>query len=787
MKQIAYNKTMLVTDLILTSIWILFAVKSTPGIEYWKIVVIFMRIVLSFQLFDCSRWSGYCAIIFACAYSMLPGYHISGFQNAPFEMIYYALHIVDWDMAHELGLHPYAPIFQISIYVIWGLLTGWLVLMPVIILIINKNMFKFPKWAWINIILFALIALLGLRGYTIYDLCTFWVVGACYLPELYWIIVNGRKKSLVAAIYRNKPLVYYCAFVALFLCAMTIGFKNFYIMRPFGLICFPVIFYILLGKSEGIRDIPTYDTLFMCISGSLYWFCLEFRGLERIIGFVISALILIIVGVRLAKFTSSKFIGISLVVGSAFILYPAMWGMNPYTVLDGHTCLYMKKWRSYDGVYVTDNFDGKCGLRDRYGEILPMKYFTIDILDGGRYQKVLLCCLESISDDAACPEEDDKSYTFFNIHTRQFIKIPDDIQIKNISLIRKGVYALFNEADTPAFYLVMPEYGGHGDDGKYSMNFQIIDKRSYPAPIYDNVEIPEDAETLLSSDAKVRLISWDTGLGGTSPDYISCIQYQANDSLKTDFFYPHSEGKYVCATDLNRNGYEVYDGSRIDGLWQIDSEGELPIYIVATYNRASSIEGNTSVYALQFDDQGKLKKKQFLDERGELLDVVGRDYHIPDWDFATDGMGWNWIVSMDDSTQYLYVAEDKYDMAMTDRYDVYHYEKGRMIYKGTAAGHWLHPSVRKFDYLCCIYRTKERLYRVDWAASSYRLSIWDSNKSMGDKPETIIHNGQARDNFIKFTNDSYTFIVPLYRKGQGDDFDRVIIMKDSKIIKENEI
>ena len=787
MKLMSYGKKMLVADLIITSIWALFATKSTPEIEYWELAVILMRIVLSFQLFDYSRWSGYSAIIFACAYFMLPNYHTCGFQHAPVEMIYYALNIIDLNMAKEFYLHPDAPIFQAYFYMTWGLLTGSLVLIPGILLSISRNLFKFPKWAWINIIPFVVTALLGLKGYKLYNLFTLWIVVSCYLPELYWIIVNGKKKSLANAIYRNKPLVYYCAFIALFLCSITIGFRNLYILRPIGFLCLPAIFYILLGKSVGLRNIPTYDTFFMCITGSIYWFCLEFGEIEKITGFIISALILMVIAVRLAKFTSSKFIGISLVVGSVFVLFPALWGMNPYVVLNAsHTRLYMKKVGSYHGLYVTDNFDGKCGLRDRYGEILPMKYSTIDILEPICYHQYILCCRDAKSDNVA-GREYDECYKFFNLRSRQFIEIPDDVPVKHIEPIRKGVYALFNETDSPAFYLVLPWCGGNGDDGIYCRGVQIIDKRNTSAIVYDNIEFSEDAETLLSSDGKIRLISWDTGLGGTSPDYTSYIQYMDNDSIKTDFFYPHSSGKYVCASDLQKNGYEVYDGSRIEGLWQLDIEGESPLYIVATYNRASSIEGNTRVYMLQFDANGKLIKKQFLDKRSEFSDCVGRDYYIPDWYFTTDGMGWNWVVSMEDSNKCLYISESHDDMVMNDKYDIYHYEKGRMIYKRTDAGYCLHPSVREFGYLCGIYRTEDRLYRVDSAGNSYRLSIWNSNKTMSDEPEMILYNGQETDNYIQFTSNSNIFIVPLYRKGQGNDFNKVIVMKDGKITEEKEV
>ena len=455
MNRSLYGNKMLVADLITSSIWALFAAKSTPEIEYWALAAILMRIILCFQLFERSRWAGYSAIIFACAYFMLPNQYTFGFRHVPVDMMYYALHIVNWDMANEFFLHPETPVFQVSFYLIWGALTVWLVLMPVIISGRNKSMFSFPKWSWINIILFAVTAIPGLRCYEYYNLFTLWIVVSCYLPEVYWIIVNGRKESLADAISGNRPLVYYCAFAALFLCAITIGFRNLYLLRPVALLCIPAVFYILLGKSSGMRHIPTYDTAGMCVTGMIYWFCLESGETGRIIGFIMAALILIAVGIRLAGFTSSRLMGVTLVAGCAFILFPALWGMNPYTVLNaGHTRLYMKKTGSCHGLYVTNNFDVRCGLRDRYGEILPMKYFSIDILDHD-HDQAILCCMETGSDNGGRTASDD-IYSFFNLRTRKFIDIPGYMPVKAVERIRKGVYALYSGTESPSSYLVMP-------------------------------------------------------------------------------------------------------------------------------------------------------------------------------------------------------------------------------------------------------------------------------------------------------------------------------------------
>lgn len=777
MRHLFYGKKMQVADLAITSVWALFAAKATPGLELWGIAVILMRIVLCFQLAGRSRWAGYSAIIFGLGYFMTPNHLAFGFRYTPVDMICYALHIADWNMAEEFYLHPDDTGFQTTIYLIWGLLTLWLVAMPIIILSIKKIIFKFPKWCWLNIVPFAILVLCGPASESGNPILTLWIVVSCCLPQLYWIIVNGRKESLAGTLYQNKPLVYYCAFAALMLGSLILGLRNLYILRAIGFFCIPAVFYALSCACAGLRKIPTYDTIVMGISGGIYWMCMEAGKTGKIIGYAVATAMILVVAFRLSRLTSSKITGPGLAIVSVFIIYPALCGMNPYTVLDAsHLRLYMKKPGAYHGLYVTDAGDRKYGLRDRYGEILPMKYHTIDILDSDHDQSIL-CCLERISDNGG---EYDEYYSFFDLSTRQFIGIPDDIPIRGVEMVRSGVYALYDESESPAFYLVLPWCVSPDDNDYYGNEIRLIDNRHASSYAPDDIEFPEDAIILSSSDGKIKFISWDTGMGGSSPDYASYIQYLDNDTLKTDFFSPHSQGKYVCAGDLRKKGYMVYDDSYTDGLWQVDAEGESPVYIVSTYDRASFTEGYQTIYALQFDPQGKLVKKRFLDKYGELSDRISIGYNIPACYFTTDGLCWDWMVSMDENTQNLYSAVSCDDMTMNDRYDVYHYEHGRMAYKFTDGGYWLHPSLREFDNLCGIYNGKDGLYRVDKAGNSYRLSMWGKNKSMKDEPDLIIHNGQAAENHIDFTAGSKTITVPLYRRGLGNDYGKIVIIVKSK-------
>ena len=57
------------------------------------------------------------------------------------------------------------------------------------------------------------------------------------------------------------------------------------------------------------------------------------------------------------------------------------------------------------------------------------------------------------------------------------------------------------------------------------------------------------------------------------------------------------------------------------------------------------------------------------------------------------------------------------------------------------------------------------------------------------KPELILHEGKTGvvENAIVFKNGDYTYIVPEYRRGQGNDFGKVIIIHKDKIIHESEV
>lgn len=565
MKSVVYSNKLLVTDLIVTSIWALFAAKCTPDIESWELVAILIRIALCFRMYAKSDWMGYSAMVFAGAYLMLPNHFAFGFQHAVTGIIYYTLHIIVWDIANDTFLHLDRIGFNVAYYVLWLLLSIWLVLIPLIVSISCKKLFKFPRWCWIILVLFYVHVILGICGFVSvwYRTSAICFAAVCLLPDIYWVVRYGRKQSLVYILTANRPLMFYGAFVALFLAAIVIGVRNLYILRFIGFLTFPPIFYVLLAKSVGTRRIPTYDTVFVSVCGAGYWFCSGLGQTPKIICLSVAVLICLVVGIRLIRQSSSIFAGLFLFIGTTGILCPAMYGMNPYVVTDAkHYRLYMKKPGAYNGLYVIDNYDGVCGLRSRYCEILPMKYSTFDILNDS--DENILCCKERVNDD-----ESDSSYlwkyTFFNINRREFIQIPENISITKIKPVRKGVYKLYDNTDTARFYLVMPFTD---DIGHYQSEVQILECADEIVG-YNviNTDFPDDAIKLESPDCKIKFYSWDTGMGGTNSDYASDIEYYDGKEMVLDSFNPFTSSEYVCGKDIANIAVSHHDGSAASGFY----------------------------------------------------------------------------------------------------------------------------------------------------------------------------------------------------------------------------
>lgn len=209
---------------------------------------------------------------------------------------------------------------------------------------------------------------------------------------------------------------------------------------------------------------------------------------------------------------------------------------------------------------------------------------------------------------------------------------------------------------------------------------------------------------------------------------------------------------------------------------------------MVAYNRDSSVEGEQES-VLIYEKDGRLEKLPFIDKQGEKQFSADAYYYIPDWYFTTDGLGWDWVMSFDGKTNTLYVPESG-DMKMSDRYDLYRYDDGKMRYIGNDAGYWLHPSLKDFKRLAGIYQTDTKLIRIDKLRDdTFRYAAWSKSKPMSSEPELVLQGGETGiiENAIVFRNGDYTYIVPEYRRGQGHDFDKVIVKYKDRVILETKV
>lgn len=308
----------------------------------------------------------------------------------------------------------------------------------------------------------------------------------------------------------------------------------------------------------------------------------------------------------------------------------------------------------------------------------------------------------------------------------------------------------------------------------------------------EEVQLPSDLSDMTvtgSDDGKLTLYAYDTGYGGTSPEYSTYIQYKSGDSVVTDRLYPLSKSDYICESDIRKDGEDIYDGSFSKILSQVPLSDSETGYIIEANNKASSVEGYIDVCLVGYLD-GKIKKLPFKIKSGEITRSAACAYNIPDWYFTTDGLGWDWVPSFDKDTNTLYMPESDENMAITDRYDLYRFIDGKMTYVGTDAGYWLHPSLRDFQHLAGIYRTESKLIRIDALNdSTYRYSVWQKSKPMSEVPELVLHGGESGiiENAIVFRNGDYTYIVPEFRSGRSGDFGKVIIKCKDRVIQESEV
>lgn len=394
MKKNLYGKKMFIADLIIVSLWALFAWHEV-GCGLVMSTMIIMRVSLSFELFRKSRWTSFIAWIFAVAY-------VACFFSMPdskyvvdpiSDFIYVLLCLCGQSELAIVSFNTLDPVIpQWILWFIWGVISGWLVLMPIIFSLRLKGciriLFRKHYLWWCLAFVFAVTLLfwpevkdlfwLEVKEMTIFVFAVLMTL----TPLAYWLLYSGRKLQLLQYMMQDMILIGYVGIIAIFYIAVIIGLYNIWDAKFLAAFVFPVALYVIANRLTwpSIRTIPA--TL-IGLGGIFFINCYN-RPHECVIAWLCVGMAFTLVGTFLTfRLSRNLLTTILLFIACGIILPVLLLGYNPYAVINADYVDLMKTYypKAPNGLYEF-SVDGYIGVRDRYGIVVPPKYDNVDFLEG---------------------------------------------------------------------------------------------------------------------------------------------------------------------------------------------------------------------------------------------------------------------------------------------------------------------------------------------------------------------------------------------------------------------
>ena len=285
----------------------------------------------------------------------------------------------------------------------------------------------------------------------------------------------------------------------------------------------------------------------------------------------------------------------------------------------------------------------------------------------------------------------------------------------------------------------------------------------------DSTEIVTIAD---SDDGNVRIYSWDTQLGGTMICWDNVIQFRSNGKIRS---FDGSTWRIDGSTDEED---EMDFGCWTKAIYTFKRNNGQTIYVTESYFRISSSYGYSTLDAFCISN-GKLQTIENAFVAPDENFHIGTEYSIPSWYFLTEGKGWDWIFSLDRNTQTFYVPVVD-DIILLDQYDLYKFNGFEFVYSGREGGHWLHPSIRKFNRLEKLAQIGKYLIRIDRTSSGvFRYTSWNGTENMNQKPDILIENGKYNEdkNEYHFINGDYIYII-----AEKEDETELIVKHKNKVM-----
>ena len=326
------------------------------------------------------------------------------------------------------------------------------------------------------------------------------------------------------------------------------------------------------------------------------------------------------VGIRFYRNAKNSILSVSMVLYLSVLLPSYSIGYNQYAGVN-----YARKGfyhlPSFPGIlYITDD-TGKLGLRDRYGVLIKPEYESI--------------------------HESDKKFDGW-----------------------RCVYILQRDNYRRYYDVYNNEYIQEDEAVAYVMKTETADSLwRLPDSILADIE-NESLFTCISEDGRMRFHSWNTGQGGTCPDYGILCQYMTKDGNPVTVDLRDKEGEpgwVVSVHSIRKDDGKTY-------------------YITTRSHRASSDDGYMWMDGFMIDHD-TLKNVSVYDG-GDDLDECGLEinYSLSEWHHATLGEEGDWLFKYDAQTQNLYVPHVTYKdgtiPVVSSQFWVYHFDGQRFVEKG---------------------------------------------------------------------------------------------------------
>lgn len=400
MKQYICGSKLFVADLAIVSVWAFFAWREV-GWGFCMSTLILIRIALAFELYRKSRWASLSSLMFGLAWLGCFFSPMAKYVDEPvWKMAYVLLCLAGRsDLAIATFTFP-DDTHQWAVWTFWGLFSAWLVLLPLFFSFRLKGCAGILRrcrrlwWYPASVVAVSLLSLINMAEFTLF----IFAVLMALVPLVYHVFCRRRRRPLLQEMLRDRVLVAYLSVMALFYVALLLGLYDIrHAVRPAAFI-FPVILYVVAGRSSGV-PLHTVPAL-LCGTGGFFLVNCYHRFHTVAVTWLCVGIAVALAGVIIAFRRSGRiWPGVLLFVADAFVMPVILLGYNPYAVINGDYVDLMKAScrNAPEGLYGYSE-NGLLGVRDRYGVVVCPEYYNMDFLDDA-YQFMWFAIGERNSED----------------------------------------------------------------------------------------------------------------------------------------------------------------------------------------------------------------------------------------------------------------------------------------------------------------------------------------------------------------------------------------------------